>query len=34
VRGAAMNIELPGVLGLLAGALKNKLQSAGQLLLK
>jgi hypothetical protein len=29
-----VDIELPGVLGLIAGALKNKLQSAGQLLLK
>ena len=29
-----MEIELPGMLGLLAGALKNRLQSAGQLLLK
>lgn len=29
-----MEIELPGMLGLIAGALKNKLQSAGQLLLK
>jgi hypothetical protein len=29
-----MDIELPGVLGLLAGALKGKLESAGQLLLK
>lgn len=29
-----MQIELPGMLGLLAGALKNRLQSAGQLLLK
>jgi hypothetical protein len=29
-----MQIELPGMLGLIAGALKNKLQSAGQLLLK
>lgn len=29
-----MDIELPGMLGLLAGALKNRLQSAGQLLLK
>jgi len=29
-----MEIELPGMLGLLAGALKNRLQKAGQLLLK
>ena len=29
-----MEIELPGMLGLIAGALKNRLQSAGQLLLK
>lgn len=29
-----MDIELPGVLGLLAGALMGKLQSAGQKLLK
>lgn len=29
-----MEIELPGMLGLLAGALKNRLQRAGQLLLK
>ena len=29
-----MQIELPGMLGLIAGALKNRLQSAGQLLLK
>lgn len=29
-----MDIELPGMLGWIAGALKNKLQSAGQLLLK
>lgn len=29
-----MQIELPGMLGWIAGALKNKLQSAGQLLLK
>jgi len=28
-----MQIELPGVLGLLAGALKGRLQKAGQLLL-
>lgn len=29
-----MDVELPGVLGMLAGAVKAKLQSAGQLLLK
>lgn len=29
-----MQIELPGMLGLIAGALKNRLQRAGQLLLK
>ena len=29
-----MDIEVPGVLGLLAGALRDKLQSAGQKLLK
>ena len=29
-----MDIELPGVLGLLAGGLKGQLQKAGQLLLK
>lgn len=29
-----MEIELPGMLGWIAGALKNRLQSAGQLLLK
>jgi hypothetical protein len=29
-----MEIELPGMLGLIAGALKNRLQGAGQLLLK
>lgn len=29
-----MDIELPGMLGVLAGALKNRLQRAGQLLLK
>ena len=29
-----MHIELPGMLELIAGALKNRLQSAGQLLLK
>jgi len=29
-----MDIELPGVLGLLAGGLKGRLQKAGQLLLK
>jgi hypothetical protein len=29
-----MDIELPGMLGLLAGALKDRLQKAGQLLLK
>jgi hypothetical protein len=29
----AMEIELPGVLGMLAGALKDRLQKAGQLLL-
>ena len=28
-----MEIELPGVLGMLAGALKDRLQKAGQLLL-
>ena len=29
-----MEIELPGMLGLIAGARKNRLESAGQLLLK
>jgi hypothetical protein len=29
----AMEIQLPGVLGLIAGALKGRLQKAGQLLL-
>jgi hypothetical protein len=29
-----MEIELPGVLGLIAGGLKGRLQKAGQLLLK
>jgi hypothetical protein len=29
-----MDIELPGVLGLMAGALKDRIQKAGQLLLK
>ena len=29
-----MEVELPGMLGLIAGALKNRLRSAGQLLLK
>jgi hypothetical protein len=29
----AMEIELPGVLGMIAGALKDRLQKAGQLLL-
>jgi len=30
----AMEIQLPGVLGMLAGGLKGQLQKAGQLLLE
>jgi hypothetical protein len=33
-QAVTMEIELPGVLGILAGSLKDRLQKAGQLLLK